>query len=69
MFFLFLSSLKINKKNDNHFKVNQEFMIPYDLPPLKYNNTGKSEKNEKERKKERERERENWVFFYIIILK
>jgi hypothetical protein len=34
-------------------------MIPYDLPPLKYNNTGKSEKNEKERKKEREREREN----------
>ncbi len=44
-------------------------MIPYDLPPLKYNNTGKSEKNEKERKKERERERENWVFFYIIILK
>ncbi len=40
-------------------------MIPYDLPPLKYNNTGKSEKNEKERKKEREREK---IEFFFILL-
>ena len=46
---LFFYSLSSNKKNDNHFKVNQEFLIPYDLPPLKYNNTGKSEKNERDR--------------------
>jgi hypothetical protein len=31
------------KKNDNDtfLKVNEDFLIPYDLPPLKYNNTGR----------------------------
>lgn len=29
-----------NNENNNHLKTNEEFLIPYDLPPLKYEITG-----------------------------